>query len=171
MKLDHCLSSPIHPHTKAAAATHQPATRQPTADDDSYATDPHNTHPSPLATVDPPAVDPSPSAVSLGPIQSAKVKLPKNYLPRFNGRPIKWISFWDSYVSAIHSHHDLSSANKFNYLWSILDGVLFDAIAGLTLSSSNYKQAIEILHKCCGDNKRHKVKTNYISVQSNRLVA
>ena len=74
-----------------------------------------------------------------------------NPLPRFNGNPIKWTSFWDSYQSAIHLNHDLSDVDKFNYLRSLLDSVAFDAIAGLTLSSANYQQAIEILHKWFGN--------------------
>ena len=83
--------------------------------------------------------------------QGAKVRLPKISLPRFNGDPVKWTTFWDSYQSAIHLNPDLSEVDKFNYLRSLLDSTAFEAIAGLTLSSANYQQAIEILRKRFGN--------------------
>lgn len=73
----------------------------------------------------------------------AKVKLPKMSLPRFDGNLLKWTSFWDSYESAIHRSADLSDVDKFNYLRSLLERNAYEAIAGLTLSSANYKEAIE----------------------------
>ena len=149
--------------TRATAGTHPPATHEPTADDESHATDPP--HLSPPSTVDPPVVDTPPSAVGSGPIQSARVKLPKISLSRFNGRPVNWIPFWDSYESAIHSNHVLSGVDKFNYLRSLLDGVAFDAIAGLTLSSSNYQQAIDILHKRFGN--KQVIVSNHMDILMN----
>ena len=79
------------------------------------------------------------------------MKLPKITLPRFNGDPVKWTSFSDSYQSAVHLNADLSEVDKFNYLRSLLDNAAHDAIAGLTLSSANYKQAVEILRKHFGN--------------------
>ena len=83
--------------------------------------------------------------------RGAKVRLPKITLPRFNGDPAKWTSFWDSYESAIHLNSELTEVDKFNYLRSLLDHSAYDAIAGLTLSSANYQQAIEILRKRFGN--------------------
>ncbi len=79
------------------------------------------------------------------------MKLAKISLPQFKGDPEKWTSFWDSYQSAIHSNSGLSEVDKFNYLRSLLDHAAFDAIAGLTLSSTNYQQSIEILLKRFGN--------------------
>ena len=101
-------------------------------------------------TVDPPVVDPPDPAAS-GTTPGPKVKLPKISLPRFNGNPVKWTSFWDSYQSAIHLNSNLSDVDKFNYLRTLLDSTAFEAIAGLTLSSTNYHQAIEILRKQFGN--------------------
>ena len=84
-------------------------------------------------------------------VRGAKVKLPKITLPRFSGDPVKWVSFWDSYKSAIHTNSELSEVDKFNYLRSLLDHTAFDAIAGLTLSSANYQQAVDILCKRFGN--------------------
>lgn len=80
-----------------------------------------------------------------------KVKLPKIVLPHFGGNLMKWPSFWDSYESAVHRNPDLSDVDKFNYLRSLLEHSAYEAIAGLTLSSANYKDAVEILKKRFGD--------------------
>jgi len=79
------------------------------------------------------------------------VKLPKISLPRFNGDPVKWTSFWDSYQSAIQLNSELTEVDMFNYLLSLLEHTAFDAIAGFTLSAANYQQAIEILRKQFGN--------------------
>ena len=49
-----------------------------------------------------------------------KVKLPKIELKKFNGDVTNWITFWDSFDSAIHSNNELSNVDKFNYLNSVL---------------------------------------------------
>ena len=36
----------------------------------------------------------------------AKVELPKITLPHFNGNLMKWLTFWDSYESAVHKNKD-----------------------------------------------------------------
>ena len=130
--------------------TDPPTTDPPAVD--LPATDPSATDP-PAAdppAADPPATDPPDPAIS-GTTRGAKVKLPKISLPRFNGNPVKWTSFWDSYQSAIHLNPDLSDVDKFSYLRSLLDSTAYDAIAGLTLSSANYLQAIEVLSKRFGN--------------------
>ena len=86
-----------------------------------------------------------------GAVASGKVKLPKIYLPRFKGNPICWTAFWDSYESAVHLNSTLSDMDKFNYLWSWVETSAYEAIAGLTLSSANYGEAVEILKKRFGN--------------------
>lgn len=82
---------------------------------------------------------------------SQKVKLPKLILPHFGGNLMKWPSFWDSYESAVHKNPELSDIDKFNYMRSLLEHNAYEAISGLTLSSANYKEAVEILKKRFGD--------------------
>ena len=98
------------------------------------------------------ATTPKPAAAAV-PVDrgGAKVKLPKIALPHFNGNLMKWSTFWDSYESAIHKNKDLSDVDKFNYLRSLLERSAYDAIAGLTLSAVNYKEAIKILEKRFGN--------------------
>ena len=81
----------------------------------------------------------------------AKVRLPKLSLPRFNGDLVKWPTFWYSYESAIHNSDELTDVDKFNYLRSLLERTTLDAIAGLTLSSANYQEAVELLRKRFGN--------------------
>lgn len=80
-----------------------------------------------------------------------KVKLPKISLPRFSGNLMRWTSFWDSYHSAIHTNGQLSDVDKFNYLRSLLDQTAYDAIAGLSLTTANYQEAVEVLKKRFGN--------------------
>ena len=64
---------------------------------------------------------------------------------------MKWSTFWDSYESTVHKNKDLSDVDKLNYLRLLLEHSAYDAIAGLTLSAANYKEAIEILEKRFGN--------------------
>lgn len=107
--------------------------------------------PSPGGPDIPPPDPPDPSTSSGGTAASGKVKLPKISLPHFKGNPIYWTAFWDSYESAVHLNRALYDMDKFNYLRSLLERSAYDAIAGLTLSSANYGEAIEILKKRFGN--------------------
>ena len=79
-----------------------------------------------------------------------QAKLPKITLPKFNGEITNWISFWDSFNSAVHANTSLSRVSKFNYLNSLLEGVAKRAVQGLTLSDANYDAAVEILEQRFG---------------------
>ena len=49
-------------------------------------------------------------------------RLPKLALPTFNGDPLQWQTFWDSFSAAVHCNPRLSGAQKFNYLCTQLQG-------------------------------------------------
>ena len=99
--------------------------------------------------------EPSRSAPRTDPPSSAasKVKLPKLTIQPFNGEPTNWMTFWDSYKTAVDDNPALTEIEKFAYLRSLLQGLALEAISGLALSAANYKQAVDILHKRFG-NKR-----------------
>ena len=80
-----------------------------------------------------------------------KVKLPKLPLSTFHGNPTEWTSFWDSFSSTIHECTTLADIDKFKYLKQSLSGEAARTISGLTLSSENYKEAIEVLENRFGD--------------------
>jgi len=82
---------------------------------------------------------------------TSKVKLPKLSIAPFNGEPTSWTTFFESFQITIDKNSSLSDVEKFGYLRSLLQGPALEAIAGLALSSANYKQAVEILRKRFGD--------------------
>ena len=77
-------------------------------------------------------------------------KLPKLQLPKFSGKVTEWSSFWDLYNTAIHSNDSMSKVNKFNYLFSLLEGNAARSIKGITHTSANYDAAIQILQERFG---------------------
>lgn len=106
-------------------------------------------------TVAPAATARAPTATSetahaSTPVHSNKVRLPKLTIKPFNGKLTAWTPFWDSFRSAIHESPELSKVNKFNYRSMVTHSAL-EAISGLTLTSANYDEAIEILRKRFGN--------------------
>lgn len=83
-----------------------------------------------------------------------KVRLPKLTIQPFKGELTAWTTFWDSYEVAIHSNRSLSDIEKFNYLRSLLQGPALDAIAGLTLTAGNYREAVDVLNKRFGNKQQ-----------------
>ncbi|MCP3662415.1 MAG: DUF1759 domain-containing protein, partial [Gammaproteobacteria bacterium] len=78
------------------------------------------------------------------------LKLPKLNAPSFNGSPIKWDEFWDVFDSSVHSNPNLSDVQKFTYLKGMLTGSASAAIAGISITNRNYREAVEALHKRFG---------------------
>ena len=78
-------------------------------------------------------------------------KLPNLSIKCFNGNPIEFQSFFDSFQAAIHENNSLKNITKFNYLRTFLRGPTLTSISGLFLTSENYNQAIEILKKRYGN--------------------
>ena len=105
-------------------------------------------------SVTPSSSSPSRTEPTLAQSRGGKVKLPKLTLRKFSGDPTAWTPFWDSYESAIHQNPDLSDIDKFNYLQSLVEHSAAEAIAGLTLSSSNYAEAITVLKKRFGNKQQ-----------------
>jgi hypothetical protein len=79
-----------------------------------------------------------------------KIRLPKLSLLKFNGEITKFRTFWDSFRSAVDNNPNLTPIDKFNYLYSLLEGSGLQAIQGLTITDENYKSAVEILHNRFG---------------------
>ena len=83
-----------------------------------------------------------------------RVKLPKLDLRKFDGEVSTWPTFWDAFESSIHKNPTLAPIDKFNYLNSLLMKPVLDAISGLSLSASNYEEAIAILKKRFGNKQQ-----------------
>jgi len=73
---------------------------------------------------------------------TSKPRLPKLTLPKFNGELTKWTTFWDSFKSAVDENSQLTTIDKFNYLYSLLEGSAFRCVKGLTLCVDNYAKAV-----------------------------
>ena len=84
----------------------------------------------------------------------ARVKLPKPTIRPFNGNITTWITFWDSFKSAIDSNSGLNEIDRFNYLRSLVEKSASEAISGLTLTAGNYKEAVSILKKRFGNKQQ-----------------
>ena len=81
-------------------------------------------------------------------------KLPKLNLRRFDGDPIKWMSFWDSFEGNIHSRSEVSEREKFDYLTGLLDGDVLKVIDNYRLDNRNYQAAINLLKERYGDTEK-----------------
>ena len=87
-------------------------------------------------------------------------RLPKLSLPNFSGKILDWLSFWDSFDSAVHNNSCLNDVQKFNYLKSLLYGEALQVIQGFALTNVNYNKAITLLHDRYGQD--HKIIRNYM---------
>ena len=77
------------------------------------------------------------------------VKLPTLNLPFFDGNILEYQPFMDSFQAAV-GNRSISDVEKFNYLKNQLRGDASKSIQGLSLTSANYNEAIEILQKRYG---------------------
>ena len=68
-------------------------------------------------------------------------------LAKFKGDVTAWVSFWDSFKSAVHENNEISKIDKFIYLHSLLEGAAALTIQGLSLTEANYDSAIELLKR------------------------
>ena len=80
----------------------------------------------------------------------SRPKLPKLILPKFKGDVTNYRTFWETFQSAVHHNEELTTIDKFNYLFSLLEGQALRAIKGLALTENNYKAAIDILQERFG---------------------
>ena len=81
-------------------------------------------------------------------------RLPKLTLPTFEGDPLEWQTFWDSFNSAVHSNNVLSDVQRLNYLRAHLGGEASRALAGFPLTSANYRQSVDLLRDRFGQPQR-----------------
>ena len=73
--------------------------------------------------------------------------MPKLTIKKFNGDVANWPSIWDQYNFDIHQKQNISDIVKSTYLKSYLCDSANSVISGLTLTSENYKEAIDLLRQ------------------------
>ena len=89
-----------------------------------------------------------PSTVSINSSTTSndvRVKLPELKISVFQGDITSWQGFWDQFEAAIHSNTSISDIDKFQYLKSFLCVSVQASVNGLSLYSSNYNEAVELL--------------------------
>ena len=68
----------------------------------------------------------------------AHIDLPKLKIQPFDGNPLEWLTFRDSFNNAVHNNPNLHNINKMNYLKSMITGDAASATSGLPITSQNY---------------------------------
>lgn len=81
--------------------------------------------------------------------ERSEVKLSRLELNKFSGDLTEWQSFWDRFEALIDKSY-LFDISKFSYLQSVLQGEALSVIQGLTLSSTNYEVACDLLKERFG---------------------
>lgn len=90
---------------------------------------------------------------------SSDVNLPKIQLPKFDGNPLEFFSFWERFNVAVDSTN-IAQINKFIYLNSVLVGEALSAIKGLAITPENYVIAKDILTERFG--RKEKVVFHHV---------
>ena len=75
----------------------------------------------------------------------ARPKLPKLTIQKFDAKIINWQTFWDQFESCIDSQENNTDVDIFGYLRNLLCEPARETISGLTLTSGNYKDALQLL--------------------------
>ncbi|KAH7975146.1 hypothetical protein HPB49_024412 [Dermacentor silvarum] len=70
---------------------------------------------------------------------------------KFDGNRKQWHRFWTQFSTAVHNKEELSTADKFNYLSTLLSEAAASAISGLQATGECFQDAIDVLKKRFGD--------------------
>ncbi len=116
--------------------------------------------PSPAASAMPPPGPPANSGPGGPPapqpvVTQPVLRLPKLEMTPFSGDLRKWREFWDTYESSVHNQH-ISNVQKFTYLKSFLRDDALRTVEGIAICNDNYQEAIDLLKKRFGDDKKVK---------------
>ena len=90
------------------------------------------------------------SSFKQAPTPRIHINLPKINIKSFEGDPLEWLTFWDSFSAAIDKNLELSDVEKMNYLNGMLKGEAARTISGLPLTQENYRKATELLKERFG---------------------
>ena len=77
------------------------------------------------------------------PATRVHINLPKLHIQPFDGNPLEWLTFWDSYSNAVHNNHELNNIDKMNYLKGLITCNAARAISGLPMTSQNYEKLLK----------------------------
>ena len=77
------------------------------------------------------------------PATRVHINLQKLHIQPFDGNPLEWLTFWDSYSNAVHNNHELNNIDKMNYLKGLITCNAARAISGLPMTSQNYEKLLK----------------------------
>ncbi|CAK9799131.1 hypothetical protein ANTPLA_LOCUS1906 [Anthophora plagiata] len=92
-------------------------------------------------------------------INHGNTLLPKIEIRPFDGNPIEWYSFHDTFQSLVHNDPNIPAVQKFYLLKNSLHGSVATIIEPLTASEENYKVAWDLLKQRC-DRPRQIIQTH-----------
>ena len=81
-----------------------------------------------------------------------QIKLPKIYLPVFDGNILCWQEFWDVYNSSVNEQ-EVPNVTKFSYLKDSLRGATAAVIGGISITNDNYDIVIKLRKEKFGKEK------------------
>ncbi|XP_076394339.1 uncharacterized protein LOC143265527 [Megachile rotundata] len=95
------------------------------------------------------SVSESPTDISNLVIQQSNTLLPKIEIRSFDGNPLEWHSFYDTFLSLVHNDSKIPAVQKFHLLKNSLRGSVATIIEPLHASEENYLVAWELLKQRC----------------------
>ena len=75
------------------------------------------------------------------PVKAQGMQLPKFNLTSFNGDPLKWTIFIETFTAAVDWQNSLAAIEKITYLKGQLEGPAADCIQRFSFTSKNYEEA------------------------------
>ena len=84
-------------------------------------------------------------------VAKSGVKLPKIIIKKFDGDPVQWQQFVDTFDATITKNDALSEIEKFTYLRGYLAGEAEKCIEGIPLTSENFGRALNLLRERYGN--------------------
>ena len=79
------------------------------------------------------------------------IRLPKLNLKPYDGDPLKWKTFIDTFECAVNKRDDMTNIEKMTYLTSLCEGEAEACIQGIVMSNDNYEIALKMLKERFGD--------------------
>uniref|UniRef100_A0A0M3HS13 CCHC-type domain-containing protein n=1 Tax=Ascaris lumbricoides TaxID=6252 RepID=A0A0M3HS13_ASCLU len=93
-----------------------------------------------------------------------KINLPPITLPKFDGDPLEFRSYWDQFDNLVNRHR-IADVTKFIHLLATLQGRAKAALEGLPVTNASYAEAVDILQRRFGD-KNVVRRALYVQIQN-----
>ena len=101
----------------------------------------------------PPPISEHDSRSEVSNMGKAQVKIPYINIDPFDGDPVNYPAFIDSFCRIIHENTSLTDIEELYYLGGLLRCKAKATIEGLALSEVNYREALDLYEERFGDKK------------------